>query len=387
METDDQLQDGLWLQNLQVELGGTFTWAYDEFEDSFSINGARYTIKSLLGEGSFGAVYHCTCETVEGAGNAQDVAVKIISTDRISIITGSKKQSVIRRMLHEAELLGCLGGHPHIVQLHCAAISQTSFRIFMVMQLLGCCDLFSELLRRRKAFPEDETREIVRQLSMAVSHCHRRRIAHRDIKLENIMLSSRQPPVLKLIDFGQAQIQGVIGDLSQNQGMNMGAASFKSAQTAKTLTSSSLYTPPDVKQAIEENVGYDAFKLDTFGIGVICYGLLCSSLPEAAKGGDFQQGPKWKALSVNAQDLISKLLCSDAHDRLSVVDILQHPFVTTDSSASLSPKVGTPSCDFEHERQALMASLALLKALQKERGASCWMLDGSQDTEDRKSVV
>eukprot|EP00930_Biecheleria_cincta_P000080 TRINITY_DN10016_c0_g1_i3.p1 TRINITY_DN10016_c0_g1~~TRINITY_DN10016_c0_g1_i3.p1 ORF type:complete len:833 (-),score=155.56 TRINITY_DN10016_c0_g1_i3:251-2749(-) len=371
MEDSDQLQERLWLKNLQVELGGTFTWAYEELEDSFSINGDRYTIKSLLGEGTFGTVYHCTCEAIDGGCVSQDVAVKIISTERISIITGCSKQSVIRRMLHEAEILGCLGGHPHIVQLHCAAISQTSLRIFMVMQLLRCTDLFNELLRRRKAFPEEETRQIVRQLAMAVSHCHRRQIAHRDIKLENIMLASRHPPVLKLIDFGQAQMQG----------MNLAAVS-KSDQTAKTLTTSSLYTPPDVKQAIQENAAYDAFKLDAFGIGVICYALLCSSLPEAAKGGDFQKGPKWKALSANAQDLILQLLCSDADDRLSVAEVLQHPFVTTVGSSSLSSQVTTP-CDFEHELQALMTSQALVKALQQERGASCWMLDGSKDAEMR----
>lgn len=371
MVEKEKLQERLWLENLQVELGGTFTWAYDELEDSFSINGERYTIKALLGEGSFGAVYHCTAESVEDGSTVQDFAVKIISTDRISIITGCDKQNVIRRMLHEAEVLGSLGGHPHIVQLYTAAISQSSLRIFMVMQLLRCCDLFNELLRRRKAFPEDEARSIVRQLAMAVSHCHRRNIAHRDLKLENIMLASRHPPVLKLIDFGQAQLQGVHV-----------AAPSRSVQTAKTLTTSSLYTPPDVKQAIQENESYDAFKLDAFGIGVICYGLLCSSLPEAAKGGDFQKGPKWKALSANAQDLILQLLCSNANDRISVTEVLQHPFVTTVNSTSLSSRMTTP-CDFEHELQALMSTQALATALQQERGASCWMLDGSEDAEMR----
>lgn len=370
MADSEQMENQLWLQNLQLELGGAFTWAYDEADDTVCINGDRYTIKSLLGEGSFGAVYRCTCESMEGGG-VQDVAVKIISTDRVSIVTGCDKQSLIRRMLHEVEMLGRLGGHPHIVQLHCAAISQTSLRIFIVMPLLRCSDLFNELLQRRKPFPEEEARQVVRQLAMAISHCHRHQISHRDLKLENVMLASRHPPVVKLIDFGQAQLQHAET-----------AAPSQSYQTAKTPTTSSLYTPPEVKRAGREGVACNAFKIDAFGVGVICYALLCNSLPEVDKGMGFKKGPAWTRLSANAQDVITKLLCPDPHDRISVAEALQHPFVTTVGPASLRSDVSSPN-DFEHGMQALMASHALVQALQRERGASCWMLDGSQDAGER----
>ena len=46
--------------------------------------------------------------------------------------------------------------------------------------------------------------EAISQLVMAVMHCHRRGVAHRDIKLENVMVASLTPFVIKLIDFGQA---------------------------------------------------------------------------------------------------------------------------------------------------------------------------------------
>ena len=38
-----------------------------------------------------------------------------------------------RRMLQEAEILGCLGGHPNIVQLRVAAVSQQTLRIYIAM--------------------------------------------------------------------------------------------------------------------------------------------------------------------------------------------------------------------------------------------------------------
>ena len=43
--------------------------------------------------------------------------------------------SAPRRMLQEPEILGCLGGHPNIVQLRCAAVSQETLRIYIVMYL------------------------------------------------------------------------------------------------------------------------------------------------------------------------------------------------------------------------------------------------------------
>ena len=44
--------------------------------------------------------------------------------------------SYVRRMLQEPEILGCLGGHPNIVQLRCAAVSQQTLRIYIVMCLV-----------------------------------------------------------------------------------------------------------------------------------------------------------------------------------------------------------------------------------------------------------
>ena len=41
--------------------------------------------------------------------------------------------SLARRMLQEAEILGCLGGHPNIVQLRVAAVSQQTLRIYLAM--------------------------------------------------------------------------------------------------------------------------------------------------------------------------------------------------------------------------------------------------------------
>eukprot|EP00434_Breviolum_minutum_P022900 symbB.v1.2.020204.t1/scaffold1689.1/size105734/2 len=364
-----------WLQHLQLQLGGVFTWATDESEEGFCINNERFIISGLLGDGSFGSVYRCSCE-------GHQMAVKILSTERIAMMTNCSQDIVLRRMLQEPEILGCLGGHPNIVQLRCAAVSQETLRIYIVMQLLECSDLFTEMLRRRQPFNERDAREAVSQLVMAVVHCHRRGVAHRDIKLENVMVASLKPFVIKLIDFGQA----IIHD-QRTQHMQ---------SVAKTLTTTSVYTPPEVKAKTAEDLSYDAFKLDSFAVGVVLYALLISAWPQTKPEGEsvvgsgdstassthaFEKHPKFMGLTNPAQDLIRGLLEPDPLKRLSVADALQHPWLCQKSSASRSNKSPTPM-DSEYEMQVLLSAQTLNKALQRERGSSCWLMSGHAEAED-----
>mmetsp|Transcript_33758 Transcript_33758/g.61177 ORF Transcript_33758/g.61177 Transcript_33758/m.61177 type:complete len:789 (+) Transcript_33758:51-2417(+) len=362
-----------WLRQLQIELGGCFTLVYDESGDVFSINNEIFTIQSLLGEGSYGSVYKCNAESADQPGTVRQFAVKIVSTDRIAMISNLPREAVVRRMLREAEILGCVGGHPHIVQPHCAAVSPSSLRIFIVMQLIQCNDLFTEMLRRRQALSELDARTVITQLAMAVTHCHRRQVAHRDIKLENVMLDCIHPLSVKLIDFGQAKMTHEMA--TDNEQIQI-------HQTAKTLTTTMIYTPPDVRQAVQENSAYDAFKLDSFGIGIVSYALLCSYLPDTAQGGqNYMQNPRWSKLSLEAQDFVQQLLCLDPKQRLAAHDILKHQWLLqTWSTVSAHSKVSTPG-DHETELQALLTAQSLNKALQRERGASCWMLSGSPEAE------
>ena len=49
---------------------------------------------------------------------------------------------------------------------------------------------------------EKEARQLFQQLLLGLDYCHKMGVANRDIKLENVLLSGKCPPVLKLTDFG-----------------------------------------------------------------------------------------------------------------------------------------------------------------------------------------
>jgi len=323
--------------------------------ETFGANGTNYVIKALLGEGGFGSVYRCSPATENQW--SKETAVKIINIAKLSMMTGCSQSSLLVRMLQEVQILQCLGRHEHIVQMHWAGVSKDPLCVFISMELMPFGDLFNELVRRRKPFTEGEARQVASQLTDAVRHCHLHEVAHRDIKLENIMLASRDPLWIKLCDYGQAKLLEDVRSQVKDT-------------TAKTLTTNQLYTPPEVQRAVENNAAYDAFKVDAFGVGVVLYGILCSALPDAAKGQNYEKNGNWLQLSAAGQDLVRQLLNPDPSQRLAVEMVHLHPWSVRCPSPVQPP---APSV-YESELQVLLAAHTLNKALQTERGASCWML-------------
>ena len=69
-------------------------------------------------------------------------------------------------------------------------------------------DLFRYITKKIKpvskyqAMSEDEARYLFKQILSAVDYCHKRHVAHRDLKLANILLDDKKPPRVKICDFG-----------------------------------------------------------------------------------------------------------------------------------------------------------------------------------------
>lgn len=63
-----------------------------------------------------------------------------------------------------------------------------------------------EYLQEKGGLSEQEARIIFRQIAEAIRYCHDKRLIHRDLKLENILLTSKVEKIIKIIDFGIATV-------------------------------------------------------------------------------------------------------------------------------------------------------------------------------------
>ena len=87
--------------------------------------------------------------------------------------------------------------HKHIIRL--LEVFESHQHMYMVFEYAAGGDLL-QLVKRKRALTEREARPIFRQLVYGVAHCHCRSVLHRDIKLDNILLSDNGN--VKVCDFG-----------------------------------------------------------------------------------------------------------------------------------------------------------------------------------------
>ena len=213
-------------------------------------------------------------------------------------------------------------------------------RILLVMELMEGGELF-EYITRQRNFTEREASQILRQIARAVQYCHHQNIAHRDIKPENLLLEKnldadqRQGMTVKLADFGFAKIDN--GDLTTPQFTPYYVApQVLEAQKRQKEIRSGQRSPGSP-------YFYDR-SCDMWSLGVILYIMLCGyppfyseiptqSLSQKMKSrimsGSFEfPESEWKSISDDAKDLIRSLLCVDANNRITIDQVLNHPWLS-----------------------------------------------------------
>jgi len=148
-----------------------------------------YEKQELLGEGGFAHVYRCR-HKVRG----KTYAVKEIHNDRYENF-GENIKFEINTMKRLRE--GC-----NIIQL--LDVFLEADRTLLIMEEMEGGDLLERLFNKI-SFTELEVRRLARKLIEAVRFCHKKRVAHRDIKLDNILLTGKD---IRLADFGCAKFFG-----------------------------------------------------------------------------------------------------------------------------------------------------------------------------------
>jgi len=200
---------------------------------------SHYEILEMLGEGGMGAVYKARDIELN-----KIVAVKIISRQTTQI------EELKRRFHREAEA-GMRLNHPNIVKIY--EIGEQNGTHFISMEYVEGKTL--KKLIEDGPLESSKVIEIAIAASEALREAHNASIIHRDIKSENIMLTSEG--TVKVMDFGLAKVQDA--SILTVEGSILGTLSYMSPQQA-------------IGEAIDN-------RSDIFSLGVVLYELLTGKLP------------------------------------------------------------------------------------------------------------
>ena len=154
----------------------------------------RYRIEEQLGSGGMGAVYRATQLSVD-----RPVALKVIHAKLADNL------SDVARFQQEARAIAALH-HPNIVSLIDFGQADSG-ELFLVMEHLEGMSL-GRLIRHEAPLAPERVIHISRQIFEALHQAHSRDIVHRDMKPENIFVSTmgRKGDFVKLLDFGIAKV-------------------------------------------------------------------------------------------------------------------------------------------------------------------------------------
>eukprot|EP00170_Pyropia_yezoensis_P005750 contig_23382_g5768 len=146
--------------------------------------------------------------------------------------------------------------HKNIVSLH--RVLSSSTRLYIIMDLVYGSDLEHHIAEAEKAgvsLSEDKVRIYFRHIVDGVVHCHERRVYHRDLKPQNILLRSEDDHIF-ITDFGVSGIKGV----------------DSTTDLLTTQCGTPTYIAPEIIS--HAGAGYSGEKVDCWALGVILFFML-----------------------------------------------------------------------------------------------------------------
>ncbi|XP_015792712.1 MAP/microtubule affinity-regulating kinase 3 isoform X4 [Tetranychus urticae] len=211
---------------------------------SFSARGpenhhiGRYRLLKTIGKGNFAKV-----KLARHLPTGTEVAIKIIDKTLLN-------PSSLQKLFREVRIMKMLD-HPNIVKLY--QVIETEKTLYLVMEYASGGEVFDYLVAHGR-MKEKEARAKFRQIVSAVQYCHQKRIIHRDLKAENLLLDCEMN--IKIADFGFSN-------------------EFSPGQKLDTFCGSPPYAAPELFQGKK----YDGPEVDVWSLGVILYTLVSGSLP------------------------------------------------------------------------------------------------------------
>ncbi|KAJ3358794.1 MAP microtubule affinity-regulating kinase 1 [Kappamyces sp. JEL0680] len=263
----------------------------------------NYLFQKTVGEGNFAKVKLAT-HKITGA----EVAIKVIDKTTLD-------EKKIGKLYREVRIMKMLH-HPNIIKLY--EVIETKYTVFLVMEYASGGELYDYLVVHGK-MKEKDARAKFRQILSAVSYCHKKRVIHRDLKAENLLLDHNLD--IKIADFGFSNY-------------------FDPEAKLDTFCGSPPYAAPELFQGRR----YTGPEVDVWSLGVILYVLTTGCLPFDGKNLQEMREAVCRGkyripffLSDNCEKLLKKFLVRDPIKRHGLEILIDDPWINetyTDSPIS-----------------------------------------------------
>ena len=202
----------------------------------------KYEILKSLGEGNTSKVYLGKLKDTEEYAAIKILKEEFLRRDQDSILSVHNEITILKNLQH-AGIINMFeyGDAGQVVKPSGRVIDNL---VYIVMEFVQGGLLF-DLCQTMGAMGEDAGRFFLHQMLDSVEYMHSRRVVHRDLKLENILVDDNLN--LKLADFG--------------------FACYKNIDSLKSYRGTMTYMAPEIK----EGKMYKGQNVDMFSIGVILF--------------------------------------------------------------------------------------------------------------------
>ncbi|KAI8339439.1 kinase-like domain-containing protein [Chlamydoabsidia padenii] len=265
-----------------------------------------YYVGKTLGKGASGRV-----KLGIHKHTGEQVAIKIISKAHLAANPAIEK--AVRREIAIMKLIR----HPNVMALVDVIDDPNSSDINLILEHVQGGELFEYLVSKGR-LSDNEARRHFQQIILGLDFCHHHLICHRDLKPENLLLDHKNN--IKIADFGMASLQ-------------------PSGSMLETSCGSPHYASPEIVAGMP----YNGSASDIWSCGVILYALLTGHLPfddenirqllKKVKAGKYAMPDD---ISRNAQDLIRRILVVDPSKRLTMDQIMAHPWFCESEPVNLA---------------------------------------------------
>ncbi|KAL2000130.1 hypothetical protein VTN02DRAFT_3530 [Thermoascus thermophilus] len=262
-----------------------------------------YVIIEEMGQGAYGQVKLARSKQ----NPSKKVVLKYVTKKKILVDTWTRDRRLgtVPLEIHVLDYLRRDGlRHPNIVEMEGFFEDEINYYIEMVPHGLPGMDLF-DYIELRANMDEAECRNIFKQVVDAIHHLHTKAlVVHRDIKDENVILDGEGR--IKLIDFG--------------------SAAYIKNGPFDVFVGTIDYAAPEVLQG----KSYRGKEQDVWALGILLYTIVYKENPfyNIDEILDHPLRIPFLPFSEDCIDLIRKMLDRDVDNRLTITEVMEHPWMT-----------------------------------------------------------